>query len=84
MQYQVFITFLNDKSVNVLIPESQVDEVMEMVQGSTDVFLHNEKTNISAWFNRDEIRHILIQPVSDEPKKEEDEEISEEEPAEDE
>jgi len=74
MTQQVTITYKDDKTLHLLIPEHQLAEVIEDIKEDHKYFyLFNDEQQVGVWSCRDEIRHIIVQPfveVKDEPKAE--------------
>jgi len=70
MSYKIILTYRDDKAVNLVLPEDQVDDFFANLN-SGKVHL-NKETNIGFWTTVDQLRHIIVQPFNeenvDEPK----------------
>lgn len=64
MNYKIILTYRDDKAVNLVLPEKQVDEFFANLN-SGKVHL-NKETNIGFWTTVDQLRHIIVQPFKEE------------------
>ena len=63
MTQQVTLTYKDDKTLNLLIPDEHLAAVIEDLKKETPYFyLFNEEAQIGVWSCRDEIRHVIVQP----------------------
>jgi len=59
MSYVIRITYKDDKTVALYVPENKVQEYFECLNAG-NVFI-NDETNTGFWTTVDQIRHIIVQ-----------------------
>lgn len=72
MSYKIILTYRDDKAVNLVLPEEQVQDFFDNLN-SGKVHL-NKENDIGFWTTVDQLRHIIVQPFNPEdadvPKRE--------------
>jgi hypothetical protein len=63
MTYNVTLTYRDDKTVNVVMPENQIQDFFDNLS-SGKVHL-NTQTNVGFWTTVDQLRHIIVHPYKE-------------------
>jgi len=73
MTQQVTITYKDDKTLNLLVSEEEMDAILEHIKDDSSCFyIFNKEAQVGVWSHRDEVRHVIVQPfveVKDESEK---------------
>jgi len=73
MPFQVSLTYSDDNTVNLVVPDDSIEEVTKAIKEHNESFyVFNEQTKVGVWTQRGQLRHIIVQPYKepeDEPQK---------------
>jgi hypothetical protein len=69
MTHQIFITYNDDKTARVLIPENKVESFFESINEGKCYY--DEEQHAGFWTSFDNVRHIIIQEFIPSPEGEE-------------
>lgn len=70
--YLVTCVFDDDKSVDLIVPKDEINQVMRCIDKGESLAVFNKETHVGLWGNMEKMRCVSVRPyVAPEQKKEE-------------
>lgn len=63
MDYEIKLTYQDDKVVDIIIPEDDVQEFFDNI--SNGKIFKNKSTGMGFWTSFNSLRHIIVTPLAD-------------------